>query len=96
VNRKGKMMTHFSNSRKAIERAEKIAARLELQRVDRENERKQVAQFQAAVTEAKSWKKPASLKPTPVPPKRTRVRRYEFTDTQLEIAFRSLNAGGSV
>jgi hypothetical protein len=28
--------------------------------------------------------------------KRTRVRRYEFTDTQLEIAFRSLNAGGSV
>jgi hypothetical protein len=28
--------------------------------------------------------------------KRAKVRRYEFTDAQLEIAFRSLNAEGSV
>jgi hypothetical protein len=30
------------------------------------------------------------------PKKRTRVRRYEFTDTQLQIAMRSLNEKGSV
>ena len=28
--------------------------------------------------------------------KRARVNRYEFTDAQLQIAFRSLDAGGSV
>ena len=28
--------------------------------------------------------------------KRTRVRRYEFTDAQLESASRSLDAGGAV
>ena len=31
-----------------------------------------------------------------IPVKRTRVRRYEFTDTQLEIALRSLNEKGSM
>jgi hypothetical protein len=31
-----------------------------------------------------------------IPVKRTRVRRYEFTDAQLEIARRSLDAGGAV
>lgn len=31
-----------------------------------------------------------------IPVKRTRVRRYEFTDAQLEIARRSLNADGAV
>jgi hypothetical protein len=30
------------------------------------------------------------------PRKKARVRSYEFTDAQLEIAFRSLNAGGAV
>jgi len=30
------------------------------------------------------------------PVKRTRVRRYEFTDTQLQIAMRSLNEKGAV
>jgi hypothetical protein len=30
------------------------------------------------------------------PVKRTRVRRYEFTDTQLQIALRSLNEKGGV
>lgn len=38
---------------------------------------------------------------TPVKKKKPRIRRtklgkYEFTDAQLEIAYRSLNAGGSV
>jgi len=28
--------------------------------------------------------------------KRAKVNRYEFTDAQLQIAFRSLDAGGSV
>jgi hypothetical protein len=39
-----------------------------------------------------------TLEPEPVktPVKRTRVKSYEFTDAQLEIAFRSLNAGGAV
>jgi hypothetical protein len=32
--------------------------------------------------------------PEKIPPKRVRVKRYEFTDQQLEIARRSLNAGG--
>lgn len=31
-----------------------------------------------------------------VPVKRTRVRRYDFTEAQLDIARRSLDAGGSV
>ena len=31
-----------------------------------------------------------------IPVKRTRVRRYEFTDTQLEIALRSLNEKGAM
>jgi hypothetical protein len=31
-----------------------------------------------------------------IPVKRTRVRRYEFTDAQLQIARRSLDAGGAV
>jgi len=39
-------------------------------------------------------------KPVPqvkrVAPKRTKVGRYEFTDQQLEIAMRSLDAGDSV
>jgi len=39
-------------------------------------------------------------KPVPqvkrVVPKRTKVGRYEFTDQQLEIAMRSLDAGDSV
>jgi len=38
---------------------------------------------------------------TPVKKKKPRMRRtklgkYEFTNAQLEIAYRSLNAGGSV
>jgi hypothetical protein len=36
---------------------------------------------------------PASVE---IPVKRTRVRRYEFTDAQLEIALRSLDARGAV
>jgi hypothetical protein len=36
---------------------------------------------------------PATVK---IPVKRTRVKRYEFTEAQLQIAFRSLDAGGAV
>ena len=32
--------------------------------------------------------------PEKIPVKRTKVRRYEFTEQQLDIARRSLNAGG--
>jgi hypothetical protein len=83
-------------NRDAIERAEKVARRLELQRVDRETERKQVAEFLAAVTESRSWKKPASLRTTVVVVKRPQKKRYAFTDAQMQIALRSLNAEGSV
>jgi hypothetical protein len=38
----------------------------------------------------------APPEPVKIPRKRTRVRRYEFTDAQLEIARRSLDAGGAV
>jgi hypothetical protein len=36
------------------------------------------------------------VEPVKIPRKRTRVKRYEFTDAQLEIARRSLDAGGAV
>ena len=36
---------------------------------------------------------PASVE---IPVKKARVKRYEFTDAQMQIAFRSLNAGGAV
>jgi hypothetical protein len=34
--------------------------------------------------------------PVEIPVKKARVKRYEFTDAQMQIAFRSLNAGGAV
>ena len=34
--------------------------------------------------------------PVKIPNKKARVNRYEFTETQLQIARRSLNAGGAV
>ncbi len=93
-------MGNFSNSREAIDRAEKIAHRLELQRIDRLAEAKEVEEFQAAIEESRSWRKPGSLS---VPrfsssfgDGRARVKRYEFTDAQMQIAFRSLDAGGAV
>lgn len=39
-------------------------------------------------------KKPVKWKKAPI--KRTKIGKYEFTDAQLEIAYRSLNAGGAV
>jgi hypothetical protein len=39
-------------------------------------------------------KTPVKRKKTPM--KRTNIGKYEFTDAQLEIAYRSLNAGGRV
>jgi hypothetical protein len=72
-------------NRDSIERAEKVAARLEARRA-----------LAGAAEEARGFKKPASLRSTPIPKKRTRVKRYEFTDAQLEIALRSLDARGAV
>ena len=34
--------------------------------------------------------------PVEIPVKKARVKRYEFTDAQMQIAVRSLNAGGAV
>ncbi len=34
--------------------------------------------------------------PVEIPVKKARVKRYEFTDAQMQIAFRSLDAGGAV
>jgi hypothetical protein len=69
--------------RSAIERAEKLAERMGAP-----------AALAKAVAEAKLWDRPPSLRTTPVKP--ARVRRYEFTNAQLQIAERSLNAGGAV
>jgi hypothetical protein len=72
-----------SMDRASIERAEKVARRLEAR-----------CDLFDAIEESKAWKRPRSLRGEPV--KRTRVRNYEFTDKQLEIALRSLDAGGAV
>ena len=93
-------MARFSNSRESIDRAEKIAHRLELQRLDRLAERKQLEDFQAALAEGRSWRKPGSLSvsswSSAFEEKKVRVKDYEFTDKQLEIALRSLDARGAV
>lgn len=72
-------------NRGKIERAEKVAAKLEAR-----------ANSVRAVREAKGFKKPESLSTKPVPKKRAKVKRYEFTERQLEIARRVLNGQGSV
>jgi len=93
-------MTRFSNSRESIDRAERVAHRLELQRLDRLAEREQLEAFEAAIRESKSWRKPGSLSVTSwskgFGENKARVKRYEFTDAQLEIALRSLDARGAV
>ena len=89
-----------SFDKNAIDRAEKIAHRLELQRLDRLAERKQLEEFEAAIKESRSWRKPGSLSVTSwsngFGERKARVKRYEFTDAQMQIALRSLNAGGAV
>ena len=72
-------------SNKAIDRAEKVAMKLEKHRLSSE-----------AIKESKGFKKPRSLRRTPIVKKRAKVKRYEFTEAQLAIARRSLNARGSV
>ena len=93
------MMTR-SFDKNAIDRAEKIAHRLELQRIDRLAEARQVEEFEAAIKESRSWRKPRSLSVTSwsngFGETKARVKRYEFTDAQMQIAFRSLNARGAV
>jgi len=86
--------------RAAIERAEKFAERLETQRLDRLEERKQLEEFLAALMEGRSWRRPGSSSVTSwsdgFEEKKDRVRKYVFTEAQLEIARRSLDAGGAV
>ena len=77
------MMPDMNQS--AIDRAEKFALKLEAHRL-----------FSEARAEAKGFKKPASLRLVPVVKKSAKVKRYEFTDAQLEIALRSLDAGSAV
>lgn len=94
------MMGNFSNNQEAIDRAEKVAHRLELQRLDRLAERQQLEEFEAAIKESRSWRKPGSLSVTSwsngFGERKARVKRYEFTDAQMQIALRSLNARGAV
>ena len=94
------MMGNFSNNQEAIDRAEKVAHRLELQRLDRLAERKQLEEFEAAIKESRSWRKPGSLSVTSwsngFGERKARVKRYEFTDAQMQIALRSLDARGAV
>ena len=93
-------MGNFSNNQEAIDRAEKVAHRLELQRIDRLAEARQVEEFEAAIKESRSWRKPGSLSVTSwsngFGETKARVKRYEFTDAQMQIALRSLNARGAV
>jgi hypothetical protein len=77
------MMPRMNN--KAIERAEKVARKLEARRT-----------LIPALEEAKGYKKPRSLSTVKTPKKPAKVRRYEFTDRQLEIAMRSLNEKSAV
>jgi len=77
------MMPRMNN--KAIERAERVARKLDARRNSLE-----------AVGEARGYKKPRSLSTSPVVKKPAKVRRYEFTDRQLEIAMRVLNEKGAV
>jgi hypothetical protein len=72
-----------SMSRAYIERAERLAQRME--------ERAKVVE---AVKESKAWKRPRSFRTQSVKP--SRIKNYEFTDKQLEIAIRSLDAKDSV
>ena len=81
-------------NQRAIERAEKRARELDARRADYEPEA--ITVWVEAADEAKGFKKPASLRLTPVVKKPTRVKRYEFTDAQMQIALRSLNARGAV
>lgn len=93
-------MTQSNFNRKSIERAERVAHRLDLQRLDRIAERKQLEDFAAALADGKSWRRPGSLSVTSwsneFGEKKAKVKRYEFTDAQLEIALRSLDARGAV
>ena len=69
--------------RAAIERAEKVARGLEAR-----------SALAEAVKEAKSWRRPDSLRTRPV--RVTKMKDYVFTEAQLEIARRSLDARGAV
>tara|TARA_R110000737_G_scaffold217951_1_gene234296 strand:+ start:1083 stop:1364 length:282 start_codon:yes stop_codon:yes gene_type:complete len=72
-------------NRDAIERAERLARKLDDARLRVD-----------AVQEAKGFKKPRSIRSTRIVKKRDKVRDYEFTDRQLQIAAGALDAEDSV
>ena len=72
-------------SRDAIERAERVARKLEAPSL-----------LQKAEQEAKGFKKPRSLSSPRKVSKPAKVGHYDFTDAQLEIALRALDAKDSV
>ena len=71
--------------REAIDRAEKVAEKLQALSVTL-----------TAEQEAKNFKKPRSLSSPRKVSKPAKVKNYDFTDSQLEIAQRSLDAKDSV
>ena len=71
--------------REAIERAERVARKLEAQSLRL-----------TAEQEAKGFKKPRSLSSPRKVSKPAKVGHYDFTDAQLEIALRALDAKDSV
>lgn len=72
-------------NREAIERAERVARKLEAPSL-----------LQKAEQEAKGFKKPRSLSSPRKVSKPAKVGHYDFTDSQLEIAMRALDAKDSV
>ena len=68
--------------------------------VDETTDIEQLEEFLAALMEGRSWRRPGSSSVTSwsdgLKEKKDRVRKYVFTEAQLEIARRWLDAGGSV
>jgi hypothetical protein len=80
-------------NRAQIERAEKVAQRLDRERKERRDRREDEHAAIVAMSETQGWKKPASLATGERPVKRARVNT-RFTDAQLAIALRSLERHG--
>ena len=74
-----------SMNRDAIERAERVALKLEAR----------LTSFEA-LEEANGYKKPRSLSTVKTPKKTAKVKRYEFTEKQLQIALGVLNEKGAM
>ena len=105
MNKKGKMMTRYSDnlwaeglgidiSNLLREHPHHIDQLLNARQIN-----KRAAEYWARERFLAQLTKPDTVNVVPVVKKtgrRAKVRRYEFTDAQVEIARRSLNAKGSV